>query len=587
MQYLPSLLGLRHEFVACSHSFDLQGNQLTSDVPLSPLSHVLALYGLKVKRVKLENVYELEPVPVHAAMLIRYSAPWLLDSNLLSKLESIDVDLTAVHCFSLNVQSRYAKKWFDNIRVVIDWLLLKYPQKMVCIAYSWPQPSNMSHFQKNYKRLKAIINLYNGKVKLVGQLDDWLKLDDWIGRYNHAVDEELLFDASLNNHATAALKPYFSHTAYYPHRFDCRTPAFVQQDIWSVRRVAARYLCDASSILPGTFLDLIKRRLLGDQVFCLADILLSLHEEKQKRYQSNFNFNIECIGFWPNYYQFNWQSPVESLSFLLEVYIGELFDSNSSTYECLEKMDHMVLEPLDWLEKIDSNLKSHYPGDAEKCNVLESQIEGHAYLDGGRPDISNDSAQIINEMGDSLGHTLEVGVGYGVLYSHICKKATSYVGVDLSVQQAKYVQKLGVKGVVADIHSLPFANEMFDSIIADNVLEHAYDPLVALSSLYDLLVPGGKIYAVIPFDFLNNKYSLPMHLWKADRESIRVLFEKVGFEFVSIKEFTYNALEVQGAYPASNNRTATITAIKPKGAIRKSSGKKTTSKNFFRWKRFK
>lgn len=53
--------------------------------------------------------------------------------------------------------------------------------------------------------------------------------------------------------------------------------------------------------------------------------------------------------------------------------------------------------------------------------------------------------------------------------------------------------------VACDGHSLPFADESFDAVVAQAVLEHVADPHRVVAEMHRVLRPGGVAYAETPF----------------------------------------------------------------------------------------
>ncbi len=53
--------------------------------------------------------------------------------------------------------------------------------------------------------------------------------------------------------------------------------------------------------------------------------------------------------------------------------------------------------------------------------------------------------------------------------------------------------------VVADGHSLPFADSVFDAVVSEAVLEHVSAPQQVVTEMYRVLKPGGYVCAAVPF----------------------------------------------------------------------------------------
>jgi SAM-dependent methyltransferase len=114
--------------------------------------------------------------------------------------------------------------------------------------------------------------------------------------------------------------------------------------------------------------------------------------------------------------------------------------------------------------------------------------------------------------------------------------------------------------VAGDMHALPFDAARFDTVIANNVLEHAYDPVECLREIARVLRPGGALYAFIPMDGLSSEHALPTHLWKADRISVRLALAAAGLSIAGDELVDLAALGVPGAFPQCDGLVLAVRA---------------------------
>jgi ubiquinone/menaquinone biosynthesis C-methylase UbiE len=97
-------------------------------------------------------------------------------------------------------------------------------------------------------------------------------------------------------------------------------------------------------------------------------------------------------------------------------------------------------------------------------------------------------------------NVLDCGCGPGVLTIDIARIANrgSVVGIDLAADQielgrtrARDAGCANVRFERADVYSLPFPDDTFDSVFAHALLYHLHRPLDALREIYRVLKPGG------------------------------------------------------------------------------------------------
>jgi ubiquinone/menaquinone biosynthesis C-methylase UbiE len=105
------------------------------------------------------------------------------------------------------------------------------------------------------------------------------------------------------------------------------------------------------------------------------------------------------------------------------------------------------------------------------------------------------------EAGDNV---LEVACGTGLVALKIADQASKVSGVDLSVslidEAKKKIKENGPYNVefsVEDAYSLPFGNDVFDTIICTNAFQNMKYPQKALSEIKRALKPGGRFIGVV------------------------------------------------------------------------------------------
>lgn len=99
---------------------------------------------------------------------------------------------------------------------------------------------------------------------------------------------------------------------------------------------------------------------------------------------------------------------------------------------------------------------------------------------------------------------LEIGCGQARLYANISQiePTAKYVGIDLEPTVLKY-DALNFPGeqamfINADMFHAPIANESFDAVISEGVIEHFTDWQAILSEKMRMLKPGGTFITSVP-----------------------------------------------------------------------------------------
>ena len=90
--------------------------------------------------------------------------------------------------------------------------------------------------------------------------------------------------------------------------------------------------------------------------------------------------------------------------------------------------------------------------------------------------------------------------------------------------------------VVMDVMQLGFSNDTFDLVFALEVLEHVTDPRLAVSNLYNVLKPGGKVVVSTPF--ILGIHDEPYDFYRYTKYGLLCLFR----DFNNIKVFARTGL---------------------------------------------
>ncbi len=92
---------------------------------------------------------------------------------------------------------------------------------------------------------------------------------------------------------------------------------------------------------------------------------------------------------------------------------------------------------------------------------------------------------------------LEVGCGWGELAEWIARETgAEVVATDLSERMVELARERGLDARVADVQRLPFADAVFDVVVAAWMLYHVPDLERGIAEIARVLRPGGRLVAV-------------------------------------------------------------------------------------------
>lgn len=100
---------------------------------------------------------------------------------------------------------------------------------------------------------------------------------------------------------------------------------------------------------------------------------------------------------------------------------------------------------------------------------------------------------------ESPARILDIGCSNGYISSSLINEATEVYGIDISQKDVSEASTLGLKAQVHDVATgLPFENEIFDIVIAAEIIEHLIDTDYFLKEIYRVLKKDGKLILTTP-----------------------------------------------------------------------------------------
>lgn len=141
-------------------------------------------------------------------------------------------------------------------------------------------------------------------------------------------------------------------------------------------------------------------------------------------------------------------------------------------------------------------------------------------------------AKHISELAGSVtGKTLDVGCG-SKPYAHLYA-SNEYIGLEIDTPQNRASKNADY---FYDGKEFPFANATFDSLVANEVFEHVFNPDQFLVEIFRVLKPGGALLLTMPFIW--DEHEQPYDFARYTSFGIRALLEKNGFEIIEQRKST-------------------------------------------------
>jgi ArsR family transcriptional regulator len=120
--------------------------------------------------------------------------------------------------------------------------------------------------------------------------------------------------------------------------------------------------------------------------------------------------------------------------------------------------------------------------------------------DSGDDDRSLHRALVELTVSTPLGDLIDVGCGQGRILKLLASRAQRAVGVDIDADARRFARAqvllAGLPNCTlrkGDMYALPFVDQEFDTVVLDDVLNGAEDPLAVVLEARRLLKPGGRL----------------------------------------------------------------------------------------------
>jgi SAM-dependent methyltransferase len=208
-----------------------------------------------------------------------------------------------------------------------------------------------------------------------------------------------------------------------------------------------------------------------------------------------------------------------------EILEGKLISSNGLEYTIENSKPNLIpINPLFENDRDNQNVYKKNP-DSYVSILNKNGIDSYfiAQMDALRFSIFSKTKNLCNKY---LGGTvLEIGAGGDYLKEEFKTIYNEWISLDYDLRS----NSIDLRG---DGQQLPFKNEMFDTIISIDVLEHVPNPEKFVSEMFRVLKPGGIVILSTPFFFYLHEE--PYDFFRFSKYGLRSIFERNGFIVIDV-----------------------------------------------------
>ncbi len=157
----------------------------------------------------------------------------------------------------------------------------------------------------------------------------------------------------------------------------------------------------------------------------------------------------------------------------------------------------------------------------------------------------NRTRALLNSLYPNRGKLLEVGGSYGFLLAEFKKDGWDVLEVEPNQYGCRYAREHhGIEAFQGLLEDAGLADESFDAVLLNHVIEHVDDPLATLREINRVLKPDGHFVIETPrYDSLTFKLlgrrersvRCDGHIYFFTTASLRKLYEAAGFRLVDLR----------------------------------------------------